>query len=166
MARPATGSIVEPRGARKSWAIRFRANGKRQFVSLGTSDEGWTKRRAEEELANHLADVRRGLWAPELSGATAIPAGASQIPDFHAFASDWLDGRKAELKQRTIDDYTWTLSYHLLPFFKDHPLDRITAAEVDRYKVAKLTEGRIAPAQINKTLSRLFRFSRSRWTMG
>lgn len=46
----------------------------------------------------------------------------------------------------------WALSYHLLPFFKDHALDEITVAEVDRYKVAKLAEARLGAAQINKTL--------------
>lgn len=46
----------------------------------------------------------------------------------------------------------WALSYHLLPFFRDHRLDEITVAEVDRYKVAKLAEGKLGPAQINKSL--------------
>jgi hypothetical protein len=33
MARPATGQVIAPNGERQaSWAIRFRANGKRRFV--------------------------------------------------------------------------------------------------------------------------------------
>ena len=79
----------------------------------------------------------------------------SEPESFHVFASDWLRARETELKPKTIEDYTWTLSYHLLPWFKDHRLSEITADEIDRYKAAKLAEGKIAPAQINKTLGRL-----------
>lgn len=62
MARQSPGGIVAPTGKRRSWAIRFRdANGKRHTVALGTPDEGWTRKRAEDELANVLADVRRGI---------------------------------------------------------------------------------------------------------
>jgi hypothetical protein len=41
------------------------------------------------------------------------------------------------------------LSYHLLPFFKDHPLSEITIAEVDRYRTEKLSDGKLRPAQLN-----------------
>jgi integrase len=54
-----------------------------------------------------------------------------------------------------VDDYTWALSYHLLPRFKDHRLSEITVAEVDGYKAAKLAEGRLGASQINKTLKLL-----------
>jgi len=47
------------------------------------------------------------------------------------------------------------LSHHLLPHFADHRLSAITIEEVDAYNAAKLREGRLEPAQINKTLVRL-----------
>jgi len=40
MPRKATGQVIEPSDGR-SWAIRFRAYGKRRYVSLGTAEEGW-----------------------------------------------------------------------------------------------------------------------------
>jgi integrase len=153
MPRPATGSVVEPKGARKSWGIRFRAAGSRQFVSLGRPEDGWTKKKAEDELANTLAAVRLGLWSPVV--APEETRLEPEMPSFHAFAETWLGAREPELRPKTITDYRWSLEIHLLPAFKDHLLTDITAAEVDRFKIAKLAEGKIAPAQINKCLKRL-----------
>ena len=76
-------------------------------------------------------------------------------PTFHVFASEWLAARKPELRPRTVADYEWALSYHLLPFFRDHRLTAITVAEVDRFKSAKLREGKLGAAQVNKVLKLL-----------
>ena len=59
MARKATGSVIEPKDGR-SWAIRFRAYGERRYVALGTSEDGWSRQKAEAELRHVLADVERG----------------------------------------------------------------------------------------------------------
>ena len=41
MARRATGQVIPPKDGR-AWAIRFRAYGKRRYVTLGTAEDGWT----------------------------------------------------------------------------------------------------------------------------
>src|SRR5207248_8037839 len=66
MARPATGSVVidTRRPDDPAFGIRFRAAGKRRFATLGRASEGWTEGRAEQELADTLALVRKGLWRP------------------------------------------------------------------------------------------------------
>ena len=65
VARKPTGEVLERRrGATVVYALRFRAYGRRRYLTLGTHAEGWTRVRAEEELQNVLADVRRGLWQP------------------------------------------------------------------------------------------------------
>ncbi len=79
----------------------------------------------------------------------------SDVPTFHEFSSTWLAGRVGELRPRTIADYRWALSYHLLPELQHHRLDQITVAVVDNYKAKKLEEGKLGPAQINKTLKLL-----------
>lgn len=99
-----------------------------------------------------LADVDRGIWQPHEPQPVEAPA---DMPTFHVFASEWMEGRRPELRPRTIKDYEWALSHHLLPFFKGHLLSEITVAEVDRYKQAKVREGKLAPPQINKSLKRL-----------
>lgn len=154
MARPATGSVVtRPNKHGTTYAIRFRAYGERHYETLGTSAEGWTYRRAEEALQERLADVRRGLWRPPEAAPT--PPEPKRIPTFHEFASDWLEARRPELRDRTVRDYEWALSYHLLPFFAEMRLDAITVEEVDRYRAMKVREGKLSPGSINKTLKRL-----------
>jgi hypothetical protein len=65
MSDQATGQVLElDRKGGRTFALRFRAYGKRRYLRLGTADEGWTRRKAEDELANVLADVRRGVWQP------------------------------------------------------------------------------------------------------
>jgi len=145
MARAPTGQVLEREsksgkdGRRgKTFALRFRAYGTRQFVTLGTAEEGWTHSKAEEELANVLADVRRGIWrSAEPAPHVVLPAAE---PTFHEFASAWLEGRRPELRPRTIEALEWALSGHLLPFFRSHRPSQITVAEVDRYRTAKVRE--------------------------
>jgi integrase len=71
---------------------------------------------------------------------------------FHLFASRWYAEVEPSVRQRTAESLRWQLSYHLLPFFKDHTLEQITVAEVDRYRTEKLAEERLAASSINKTM--------------
>jgi integrase len=153
MARPSTGQVVERTGkADTTYALRFRAYGKREYVTLGTKAEGWTRRKAEGELANVLADVRRGIWQPHEPEPVEAPA---EVPTFHEFASRWLEAREPELRPGTITDYRESLCSHLLPYFADHHLTEISIEDVDRYRAAKLREGRLGANAINKTITRL-----------
>jgi len=159
MARPATGSIVERTSAQgTTFAARFRAYGDRQYVTLGHSTDGYTVRRAETELENILADVRRGIWKPDLPAPQAPPVD----PTFHEFASAWFEDRRHEVAPRTVEDYQWALTHHLLPFFAKHRLTQITIAEVDRYRAAKVREREqqlvrrsLSNTSINATLNQL-----------
>jgi integrase len=138
MARPATGQvIVDKRRRSPSFGLRFRAYGRREYVALGSAAEGWTEAKAQTELQNVLADVRRGIWRP----STPEPAPEiDQDPTFHEFASRWFESTKGEWREKTQLDYEWQLSSHLLPFFKNHHLSQITIAEVDRYRQSKVAE--------------------------
>lgn len=121
MARRATGQVIEPNGKQRSWALRFRAYGKRRFVSLGRPEDGWDRQRAEAELRHILADVERGIWQPYEPAAVEAP---TEVPAFHEFASEWLAGRAPELRPRTVTDYEWALSYHLLQRSRAMPWTR------------------------------------------
>jgi Phage integrase, N-terminal SAM-like domain len=153
MARKATGAVIPPKGKQRSWAIRFRAYGKRRYVTLGTLEDGWDRGRAEAELANVLADVRRGIWRPPAPDLERV---LRPDPTFHEFASEWFDGLRHEgQRETTLADYHWQLTCHPLPFFAGHRLSQITVGEVDRYRQAKVREGRLSATSINKTITRL-----------
>ena len=153
MAKPATGAIVEKRTARgTSFAMRFRAYGERRYVTLGTTEDGWNRARAEEELQNVLADVRRGIWRPP---APSPRVDVDSNPTFHTFASEWFNAHRGEWAPNTVLDYEWQLRNHLLPFFAGHRLSQITIAEVDRYRQSKVDEESLSAESINKTITRL-----------
>jgi integrase len=153
MARPANGQVVVLQRARgRVYALRFRAHGRRQYVTLGTAEDGWSMAKAQTELQNVLADVRRGIWHPPVTDPPPIHVAD---PTFHEFASAWLEELAPALRASTVEDYRWALRYHLLPFFSKHLLRQITVAEVDRYRASKVRQSRLNATSINKTLTRL-----------
>jgi integrase len=153
MARRATGEVIQKLTTRgTSYALRFRAYGRRRYVTLGTTQDGWNRARAELELQNVLADVRRGLWRPV---ERVAPVEVEPDPTFHVFASEWFRAHRGEWARNTALDYEWQLRNHLLPFFAGHLLSQITIAEVDRYRQAKVDEGVLSVESINKTMTRL-----------
>src|SRR5436190_7037235 len=153
MARRSTGQIFERRRKRGiSYTLRFRAYGERTSMTV-QSWEGWTREKAEEELQNILADVRRGIWVPPRREAPVVEP--LPEPTFHEFASQWFGARREEWRPATRADYEWQLTSHLLPVFSHHLLSEITVEEVDRYKAEKVRAGELSSASINKTLVRL-----------
>lgn len=132
--------------------MRFYASGERFYVTLGSADEGWTRRRAEDELASTMAAVRAGTWTPP----TPTPSIERRSePTFHEFASEWFAAGSPGWGEQTRGNYRWQLTNHLLPHFKDHHLRQITVAEVDGYREAKQREGRLSAGTINRTITRL-----------
>jgi integrase len=150
MARKATGQVLELHRARGTvFALRFRAYGRREYITLGAKTDGWTRGRAEAELANVLADVRRGIWQQE-PREPEVPA---ETPTFHEFATDWFRAREQRgLRPRTLEHDLWALSTHLLPHFHRMPLPEITPREIDRYMTAKAQQSNLSNRSINKTL--------------
>ncbi len=160
MPRPATGQvIVDARRRSPTYGLRFRAYGRREYMSLGSAEEGWTRPKAQEELQNVLADVRRGIWQPQVVEASEPPRA---VPTFHEFASEWFERQKLEggsrgrgLSAAGAEDLEWRLSKHLLPAFASRRLNQITIEDVDRYRSGKVREGKLGATSINKTLSTL-----------
>jgi integrase len=150
MARKATGAVVEHVGGdgRTYRSLRFTAYGKRRYVSLGPV----SGTEAAQELRYVLADVERGTWQPK---AVVEPeAQPDPVPTFHVFAEQWWVRNEKQFRPSTQADYKWRLEKHLLPFFADYPLDRITYDLVERYIAAKLSEDTpLSARSVNMTLT-------------
>jgi len=154
MARQATGQVVEREGKRgRNYALRFRAYGQRRFLTLGSAEDGLTRAKAEAELQNVLADVRRGIWQPP--EREAVVEEPRPEPTFYEFAREWYEANEGEWRENTRLDYGWQLDNHLVPFFGRHRLSAITVEEVDRYRHAKVRDGKLSATSINKTITRL-----------
>lgn len=152
MARRATGKIIEHHGrdGRVYRALRFTAYGQRRYVSLGSISSS----DAERALRHTMADVERGTWQPPTP--VESPSEPEPIPTFHQYAEGWWLRHEHRLAQKTREDYLWRLESHLLPYFKDHPLDAITFDLVERYIAGKLSEDKpLSPRSINMTVTLL-----------
>jgi hypothetical protein len=114
----------------RAYAIRFYAYGRRRYLTLGRESEGWTRRRAEDELANVLADVRRDLWVEPLAGARRRHGKQKREMLFAVFADDQLTERRPQLSEATYAYLGWGL-WHLRPFFNDC---------VDAYRAKKVKD--------------------------
>src|SRR5208283_1540685 len=135
MPRRATGQVVvDGRRTSPVYALRFTAQGRRQYVTLGSARDGWTQAKAQDQLERELAAVRLGTWTPP---APEPEVTVEADPTFHVFASDWLAAREDGWRDRTGRDYEWKLSDHLLPYFKKHRLSQITVSEVDRWHAVR-----------------------------
>jgi integrase len=77
---------------RRTYSLRFRVNGKRRSLTLGTDVDGWNEGRAERKLEDVLAEVRAGVWQPP---APAYADDGDEVT-FHEFASRSWAARKAE----------------------------------------------------------------------
>ncbi|MFI4985298.1 MAG: tyrosine-type recombinase/integrase [Solirubrobacterales bacterium] len=152
MPRPATGSIIERWAAdgRTYRTLRFYALGRRRTLPLGPV----SRAEAERQLAFVMADVARGQWRPPLQ---VEPTAEVEIPTFHVFAEQWWLLHERRWRPKTVEDYRWKLEAHLLPFFGEFRLDRITVAEVERYAAAKLAEKPrpLSPRSINASITLL-----------
>src|SRR3954449_9541219 len=89
MAKRARGEVVVREWkAGRGFALRFGAAAPRRWLTLGLESEGWTPERAQEELENVLADVRRGLWVPPRRGGGEGGGGAPTQPPRRGPAAD------------------------------------------------------------------------------
>lgn len=141
MPRKPTGQIIETPTADGDVAVAVRVpfQGKRPKVTLGNKSEGWTREKAQEEVDNILADIRRGLWTPP-SHKPPPPPQPDGSETFHEFASAWYRDGELEWSEKTRTAYKWALSNHLLPTFKDMALSEIRKEDVDAYAKGKLRE--------------------------
>jgi hypothetical protein len=107
MATKANGQVLERYWKRgRGYSLRFSAYGERRYLTLGFEQDGWTKERAEEELANVMADVRRGIWVPpkkssKRSGQKRNGSQVREMPLFGVFARGLIEARRGQVSENT-----------------------------------------------------------------
>jgi integrase len=134
--------LVRERKLGRVYALRFRAYGERQYVTLGYEHEGWDWDKAEEELQNILADVRRGLWVPptkKKKRGVSDKGQPDQVSAFGPFATGLIKDREGQVSEETTKHERWALG-HLVPFFGDWAINEIDVEGVDDYRAFKVKE--------------------------
>jgi integrase len=155
MGRPATGNLLEIRSTRtgevSSYSARVTYNGQRRSVRLKARERVL----AEAEMRQIVEEIGLGVWTPPSRWATP------EVPSFGAFAMEWfarqcLEGGRDRvgLAPSSQAELRWALD-HLLEHFTAMPIDEITIAHVDRYRLAKVNQGSLSANSINKTLTAL-----------
>jgi integrase len=155
MARPATGGLIEIRSKRtgevSSYSARVTYKGRRRNVPLRASERS----RAEREVELMVDEIRRGIWVEPPPKKLRRPA------NFGVFSEEWLARQLIEGGRQRVGlspaaeaEVRWALG-HLNEHFERAPIDAITIADVDRYRLAKVKEGKLSANSINKTLTTL-----------
>lgn len=155
MGRPATGNLLEIRSTRtgevSSYSARVTYNGQRRSVRLKARE----RLLAEAEMRQIVEEIGLGVWTPPSKWVRP------EVPSFGAFAMEWfarqcLEGgrNRVGLAASSQAKLRWALD-HLLEHFASMPIDAITIAHVDRYRLAKVNQGRLSANSVNKTLTAL-----------
>ena len=134
------------------FALRFRAYGRRHFVTLGGAARAGRARRPRPSCATSWPTSSAALWAPERRAA-GRGAGDADVPRVRLGVARGPPCRAA--RRARSPTTRWQLCNHLLPFFHRHRLPQITVAEVDRYREFKVRERSCSAESINKTITRL-----------
>lgn len=134
----------------RGYALRFRAYGRRRYLTLGLESEGWTRQLAEEALANLMADVRQEIWVPPEchEGANWLGLG-EKAPLFGTFAHWLISSNRGQFAERTADYLEWGVS-HLTPCFGEWFLHEIDAQAVDAYRAYKVREAEMLRREIER----------------
>lgn len=135
------GEVLVREGKRgRVYALRFWAYGERRYLTLGYECEGWAWNKADEELKNILADVRRGLWVPPGKRRRRGRApGRAEVPPFGPFATGLSGSREGQVSEGTTDHERWALG-HLMPFFAEWAINEIDVEAVDDYRSLKVKQ--------------------------
>jgi integrase len=137
----------------RGYALRFPAYGERQYVTLGLETDGWTRGRAEQELANILADVRRGIWIPPEKRRSSKTKDDTQdacgVLLFGPFAREFVAARKSEVSANMHGYLGWALA-HLLPYFATWPVGAIDIETVDAYRRHKVGQAELRRRAIER----------------
>lgn len=151
MAAKAEGQVLERTWKRgRGYALRFLVDGSREYLTLGFERDGWTRQRAEEALADILAEVRLGIWVrPKKQRGETSDGEDSEAPIFAPFARRLVASRKGQVSESQHNYERWGLM-HLLPFFGDWPLAEIDVQAVDAYRHHKVSESEARQRAIDR----------------
>jgi integrase len=143
-------------GGAKTWVIRYRANGRRPYLTLGRfPDMGLADARIAAR--SYLGEVAGGKDPAQERNA------AKAEPTFSDLAQLYLERHAVKTRRRTQQGTIGILRNDLLPAWADRKLSSIRRADI--HDVLDRIMDRGAPAQANQvkaTISTIFRFAEDR----
>ncbi|MDR0379994.1 MAG: site-specific integrase [Candidatus Accumulibacter sp.] len=113
------------------FSVGIMADGQRIHRVIGRESEGTTRTQAEE----FIAKIRNDAKHDRLS----LPKGRKVALSFREAAAKYLE-KLRESGGKDMRQKTARLKHHLVPFFGDMPLSKISSFDVERYKKQRLQE--------------------------
>lgn len=139
----ARGTVVRKATARgTTYALRVPWEGRKVWVPLGGSWEGWTEERVENERDHISRLIARGEWVPPRPAAKVAqaPDVDEQQATFAVVASNWLHGRRKRVtSSKSVSDLEWRLGV-AIQHLGDYQAADITSGTIDDMVTALLTE--------------------------
>jgi integrase len=134
----------KPKGSGQWW-IFISHNGKRKAKKVGRDREQAERVATKAEAAVTLGDL--GFMKKQRKAA----------PTLGDYATLWLSFVEANRRASTYERYSRVLEKHILPVFKNRPLDEITRGQIRNFIVAQSKERQ--PFIFRDILSSIFRYA-------
>ncbi|MDH4459331.1 MAG: tyrosine-type recombinase/integrase [Nevskia sp.] len=126
------------------FTVALMVNGQRIHRVIGRESDGTTRTQAEEFMAQARSDAKHDRLA--------LPKGRKLALSFRDAAAKYLQ-RLKEIGANDVAKKEMRLRVHLIPFFGDMPLSKISTFDVERYKRQRLQEKVIVRPR-GKTIAR------------
>lgn len=91
---------------------------------------------SKRRLVATLELIRQGRWKPPSAHSVVEP---KHDPTPHEFCDEWVERRRLEVGDRTVEYDVWALS-HVLGVLGEVTRSRLTIERVDAYRTAKVQE--------------------------
>lgn len=147
----ATGHVFLKKPARNKWYMKYRLPDGRQVMKL--IGPAWTKRGRPADGYYTEATATAFLHDVLKAADAGLAPGVSSRRSFGEACDAWLAYVEQEKDRAptTLRDYRNTCRSRLRPDFgEDTPVERITREQIDAWRAALLTEGRLARRTVQK----------------
>jgi integrase len=118
------------------FTVNFMVDGERIHRVIGRESDGTTRTQAEEYIEKARQDAK--------AGRLNLPRGRKLALGFREAAHKYL-AKLAQEGGKDLPMKRYRLDHHLVRFFGDTPLSKITTVDVERYKKKRSTEPTMRP---------------------
>jgi integrase len=125
------------------YTINIMVDGQRIHRVIGKESDGVTRKQAEDVIETLRTQARQGRLN--------LPKGRKLILNFKEAAENYLEKQIAE-GAKNLKSKRCHLRLHLIPFFAETPLDKISSFDIERYKKFRI-DNKITPGTVNRELA-------------
>ena len=157
--------LVMPDGA-KYWRLRYRLGGKPRMIGVGKPYPETSLKQAQTTAAEMRALIDAGMDPAEKRRATKLAEREQVANTFGQAANAWHTFRSKAWDPKTAEQARIYLNKDLLPKLRNHPLDRITPAELGALVAGIEKRGAFDVAKkIRQWLKAIYSYARAKgWT--